>query len=494
MPPSTSDILLVEDDQGQARLVTKALARAGCAIDHVPNAASCLERVRQQPPSLLLLDRGLPDCDGLDLLRTLRAEFPQVCVIMLTGTDDAAVAVDAMRIGAADYVVKRPDLSHLTDLPLVLARNRQRLQLLREHEALNQAVHASEERYRELFDNASDAIFVCDADGLLQQVNQAFLDLVGGSRDDVQGRLLNDFVAPTSLTRTSGLHELSLCSERQSTAELHLLSESGRTTMLEVSARPIREHGEASGFQGIGRDVTEQRQIEQMKADFLAMITHDMKNPVAIIVGYTEIMLNDGDVGPDWREMLVSIDSSARGLLHLIMNFLDLSKIEAGALRLQQAQTDINEVLRQVIQYQGPLARAKKIEVIEKLEPIPPVDVDRSQMDRVFINLIGNAIKFTPRDGHVQVETSCPNGVLEVRVSDTGPGIPAEQLPHLFRKYQRLSSAGQTDGTGLGLFIAKSMVEAHGGRVRVESCPNTGATFIVSLPVGRNWPAKASSV
>jgi PAS domain S-box-containing protein len=486
MPPSTSDILLVEDDAGQARLVTKALARAGCDISHVPDAASCLERMRQQPPSLLLLDRGLPDCNGLDLLRTLRAEFPQVCVIMLTGTDDAAVAVDAMRIGAADYIVKRPDLSHLTDLPRVLARNRERLQLLREHDALNQAVRASEERYRELFDNASDAIFVCDAAGLLQQVNQAFLDLVGYTRDDIQGRPLNDFLAPTSPTRTPGLRELSWCSERQPTAELHLLSESGRTTVLEISTRPIREHGEVSGFQGIGRDVTEQRQIEQMKADFLAMITHDMKNPVAIIVGYTEIMLNDSDVGPDWREMLVSIDSSARGLLHLIMNFLDLSKIEAGALQLQQAETDINEVLRQVIQYQGPLARAKRIEVVERLEPVPLVEVDRSQMDRVFVNLIGNAIKFTPREGCIQVETSCPNSLLEVRISDTGPGISTEQLPQLFRKYQRLSSGGQTEGTGLGLFIAKSMVEAHGGRVRVESSPNAGATFIVSLPVGRS--------
>ena len=232
--------------------------------------------------------------------------------------------------------------------------------------------------------------------------------------------------------------------------------------------------------------MTEQRRIEQMKADFLAMITHDMKNPVTVIIGYTEIMLNDMEVGPDWREMLVSIDSSARGLLHLIMNFLDLSKIEAGALRLQRTETDINEVVQHVIQYERPLAQAKKIQMIERLQPIPPVQVDRSQMERVFINLIGNAIKFTPRGGCVSVETSCPNGVLEVRISDTGPGIPAEQLPQLFRKYQRLSCAGQTEGTGLGLFIARSMVEAHGGRVRVENRLSAGATFVVSLLVGHD--------
>ncbi len=485
MLPSTSDILVVEDDAGQARLVARALGRAGLHATHVADAASCLEQVRRRPPNFLLLDRGLPDGDGLEVLRTVRAEFPQVCVIMLTGADDTAVAVDAMRIGAWDYVVKRPDLSHLNDLPLVLARNFERLQLLQQHETLNHAVRASEERYRGLFDNASDIIFVCDNDGILQQVNQAFVETTGRAREDAEGRHLNAFLAPASPQHAEDLRDCSARPERHATIELHLTSSRDRVTIVEVSARALREHGEVVGFQGIGRDVTEQRQVEQMKADFLAMITHDMKNPVGIIVGYAEILLNDSGIGSEWRDMLVSIDSSARGLLHLIMNFLDLSKIEAGALRLNQIDTDINEVVHQVVQFQRPLARAKQIEVVERLEPLPLVAVDRGQMDRVFINLIGNAIKFTPRSGRVSVQTSCPNGSLEVRISDTGPGIPHDQLPKLFRKYQRLSSAGQTDGTGLGLFIAKSMIDAHGGRVHAESSPKHGATFVVSLPVAQ---------
>ena len=109
--------------------------------------------------------------------------------------------------------------------------------------------------------------------------------------------------------------------------------------------------------------------------------------------------------------------------------------------------------------------------------------VDRVQMDRVFINLIGNAIKYTPPTGRVSVQTSSQNGTVEVRIKDTGPGIPTEQQHQLFGKYQRLSLAAQTEGTGLGLFIAKSMIDAHGGIVRVESAANQGATFIVSLPV-----------
>ncbi|MFQ5667276.1 MAG: ATP-binding protein [Candidatus Binatia bacterium] len=482
MEPATSNILLVEDDPGQARLVEKALQRNGFQVVRAEGAEACLRAVRRCAPTVVLLDRGLPDGDGLDVLRTLRTEVPSACVIMLTGTDDAGVAVDAMRLGAWDYIVKRPDLSHLTDLPHVLERNLERLRLLREHAALNEAVRVSEHRFRELFDNASDAIFVCDTAGVLQQVNQAFVTLTGRARDETEGKNLDAFLADTSPARASDLREQALRAEHAAT-EVHLASKEPQPVVLDVKTRPILIDGELRGFQNIGRDVTQRRQIEQMKADFLAMISHDMKNPVSIIVGYTEILLNDSGVDPVCREMLVSIDSSARGLLHLIINFLDLSKIEAGALRLHRMETSINEVLHQVIRYQSPLARAKRIQLVEDLAPLPAMQVDRNQMDRVFVNLIGNAIKFTPPAGRVTVRSCRNNGMVEVCISDTGPGIPAEQLPQLFGKYQRLSATAQTEGTGLGLFIAKSMIDAHGGQVRVQSAPNCGATFVVSLPV-----------
>jgi PAS domain S-box-containing protein len=477
-----NDILLVEDDPGQARLAQKTLERAGFRIRHVADAAGCLDGIRERVPTFVLLDRGLPDGDGLDVLRLLRADHPSVCVIMLTGADDASLAVDAMRLGAWDYIVKRPDLSHLTDLPLVLERNQERLRLLRDHESLNEAVRASAERFRELFENASDAIFVCGSDGNLRQVNEAFLNLIGRARADTEGRPLGEFLTPASPTPAHELRRRGLRADQPS-SEVHLASGSNRTLVLEVKTRPIIVNGAVDGFQGIGRDVTERRQIETMKADFLAMISHDMKNPISIIVGYTEILLNDYNVDSAYREMLVSIDSSARGLLHLIMNFLDLSRIEAGALRLHRVETNINEVLHQVVRYQNPLAQVKHIELIEDLRPVPPLHVDRVQMDRVFVNLVGNAIKYTPPAGRVSVQTSSYNGTVEVRIKDTGPGIPPEQQHQLFGKYQRLSPAAQTEGTGLGLFIAKSMIDAHGGVVRVESTPKHGATFIVSLPV-----------
>lgn len=476
------NLLLVEDDPGQARLAQRTLERAGYALEWVETAEQCVSTVRERAPNIVLLDRELPDGDGLDVLDAIRQLASRICVIMLTGADDLTVAVEAMRRGAWDYVLKRADLSHLSDLPLVLERNRARLRLLDEHDRLNEAVRQSEQRYRELFDQASDLIVICDADGLVQEVNQAFVDLTGYGVEQVRHRPLADLVLPTSPTPAEMLRERSARDGDGMTGELHVKTRAGREVWLDMKTRPLLSPNGPPGFQGIGRDITERRRMEQMKADFLAMVTHDMKNPVSVITGYSEILLNDVCPSSVCREMLLSIDGSARGLLHLILNFLDLSRIEARAVQPLRVTTTIDEVLRQVIAYELPLAKAKRVSIDARLDAPLMVDIDPGQMDRVFVNLIGNAVKFSPVGGRVGVRSSLREGGVEVRVSDTGPGIPPDQIPHLFGKYQRLSQTAQTDGTGLGLFIAKSMIEAHDGTVRVESLPGQGATFIVRLP------------
>jgi PAS domain S-box-containing protein len=477
-----TDVLLVEDDPGQARLAQRTLERAGQGAIWVATAADCLARVNEEPPVIVLLDRGLPDGDGLEVLRAVRRNAPQVCVIMLTGADDVGVAVEAMRLGAGDYILKRPDLSHLTDLPLVLQRNRERLQLMSERRRLDDAVRRSEQRYRDLFNHASDLIVVCDAAGVIQDVNHTFTHLTGYPAREVCGRPFADLMLPDTPVSAPILCERSLRGENGTSAEVHMCTRDGRELLLDLKTRPLVSRCGTRGFQGIGRDITERRRTEQMKADFLAMVTHDMKNPVSVIAGYTEILLNNICPASVCRDMLLSIDGNARGLLHLILNFLDLSRIEAGVLPSVHVSTDLDDVLRHVLQHEAPLAAAKQIKIETTLSGGLDIPVDRVQMDRVFVNLIGNAIKFTPVGGRVQVQSRVHERKVEVRVSDTGPGIAPEDIPHLFGRYQRLSQTAQTDGTGLGLFIARSMVEAHGGTIAVESVPGQGATFVVVLP------------
>jgi len=231
------------------------------------------------------------------------------------------------------------------------------------------------------------------------------------------------------------------------------------------------------------RDCSEQHALEQLRADFLSMITHDIKAPLTVILGYTELLTEGesrpADMPPD---ILGHIRESGEKIHALVSNFLDVSRIEAGRLVLDRRLIDLGGVVAQAVDQHAWSARRKGLALSIESGRLPAVVADESQMERVVGNLVGNAIKYTPAGGVIQVTTGRHNGHVTVAVRDTGRGIPAHELPHLFEKYRRVRDKHRTEGTGLGLFIAKTIVEAHGGQIRVESAPGTGSTFTVLLP------------
>ncbi|HJQ83548.1 MAG TPA: HAMP domain-containing sensor histidine kinase, partial [Candidatus Binatia bacterium] len=233
---------------------------------------------------------------------------------------------------------------------------------------------------------------------------------------------------------------------------------------------------------GIFRDVGEKYAVEQLRADFLSMITHDIKVPLTVILGYTEMLTDPepppGEIPPD---ILTRIRESGETIHALVCNFLDLSRIEAGRMHLDPRPFDVAEMLAHALEHYDWNARRKGIALALDSEPLPIV-ADESQLQRVVANLLGNAIKYTPSGGKVTVTASRQNGHVAIAFNDTGRGIPADELPHLFEKYRRVREAKRTEGTGLGLFIARTIVQAHGGDIRVESAPGAGSTFTLVLP------------
>jgi signal transduction histidine kinase len=237
---------------------------------------------------------------------------------------------------------------------------------------------------------------------------------------------------------------------------------------------------------GIFRDFSEKHALEQLRADFLSMITHDIKVPLTVILGYTEMLTDPepppGDVPID---ILTRIRESGERIHALVCNFLDLSRIEAGRLRLDMRPFDLRAMLDNTMEQHGASARRKGLSLTLAGEALDEVVADELQLERVITNLLANAIKYTPSGGSITVSTGHREGRISVAVQDTGRGIPPDELPHLFEKYRRVREAKRTEGTGLGLFIAKTIVEAHGGDIRVESAPGAGSTFTLLLPAVR---------
>jgi signal transduction histidine kinase len=228
----------------------------------------------------------------------------------------------------------------------------------------------------------------------------------------------------------------------------------------------------------------ELQNLEQSRRDLVANVSHELKTPIAAIRAHLENLL-DGVEQPDPTTLQVMLTQTER-LGRLIEQLLELSRLESGELPLLREETPLAPLVTQVLS-EIEVARSDRGVVVESALPIdlPPVDADRERVHQVLFNLVDNAVRFTPSGGAVTVSAHSHNGSVEVRVADTGVGIPSEHLPRLFDRFYRADPARSREdgGTGIGLAIARSVVEAHGGHIRAESELGEGSVFTFDLPV-----------
>jgi len=233
-------------------------------------------------------------------------------------------------------------------------------------------------------------------------------------------------------------------------------------------------------------DMTRERELQKMKEDFLASVSHELRSPLTAIAGFTEVLLEEENLTPRHQEYVQIIDQNSRRLLRLINDLLDLTKLEAGMMRMSKTDIDLEAMVQKAIDLLSPLYTQKQLDVtVEIPGRLPRVMADPDRIEQVLINLISNAIKFTPEKGHISVGAAYQNGQVKVWISDTGVGIASRDLDRIFDKYQQLENKWTygIKGTGLGLPIAKQIIEAHRGRIWAQSEEGKGSTFTFALPV-----------
>lgn len=324
----------------------------------------------------------------------------------------------------------------------------------------------------------TDGVVVCDARGVVREANPAFARAIGRDAGALVGTPLGDLVTrpPTEGTLAEAMREATSgpwCGEvRATTGE----------GVWEATMSPSGSRGIVAVF----RDVRTRHQAEEARVDFLSMVTHDIKGPLTVILGYTEL-LSDPDDPPSpamLTDTLGRVRESGEQIHALVSNFVEFSRIEAGRHVVDRRPVDLVEVLSRLVQHHAPRARRKGVELTLDEAPMPEIEGDRPQIERVLVNLLGNAIKYTPRGGRIRVHARHDGHAVAISVQDTGPGIGAEDLPAIFEKYRRAPAAHRVDGVGLGLFIARTIARAHGGDVQVASAPGRGSTFTLVLPTG----------
>ncbi|HUF39795.1 MAG TPA: ATP-binding protein [Anaerolineales bacterium] len=340
-----------------------------------------------------------------------------------------------------------------------------------------EALNAEREKLSAVLQQMDSGVVMVDPGGRMALINRAAERIFGISEARAIGTSL---VETLRLYQVVDLWEKARRENAPHSATLDLLN---RGQSLQVIASPLGGvlHG---SILLIFQDMTRVRQLETIRRDFVSNLSHELRTPLASLKALTETLLDGAlDDPPAARRFLNRFETEVDSLSLMVQELLELTRIESGQVPLEFEPVEPGELIRGAVERLYLQAERAGLQIdVERAEGLPPVLVDPPRMQQVLMNLLHNAIKFTPVGGRITLAAEPEAGGVVFRIRDTGVGIPVEDLPRIFERFYKADRARSGGGTGLGLAISKHLVEAHGGRIWAESAPGEGSTFFFYLP------------
>ena len=421
-----------------------------------------------------------------------------VIVIPIAWMVSRRIVKPIVRIAQASRAIAKGDFDHQVS---VTSRNEVGVLAQEFNSMRDDLKHAIEQITKEekkmtaIVNSLDEGLILVDGNHRVLHINPAAEYLLNVRADQVGEELtliVQDLTLARALKETKGKTSLNETVNSEVT-----LDHEGEISTLRIVASPfLDEAGAVLGTVYVFDDITREKEIDQMKSDFVSLVSHELRTPMTSIIGFVSLIL-EGKTGPindKQRRSLVRVQHQAERLAALINDLLDISRIEAGRIQMKREEMSISEIAKQSIEEISPQADAKSIELrLFAPDSLPNTIGDQERIGQVFTNLIGNAIKFSPEKGKIAVRISV-NGTLpgksdsaiHVEVIDTGEGVPFEERERVFNRFHQLGNINtrQEGGTGLGLSIVKSIVESHGGTVWVDGgYEGRGSNFQFTLPV-----------
>lgn len=466
--PLFESALLVEDDPAHRLLIERLVRRSVATVTAVPSVGAACDFLGKTACDLIVTDLNLPDGGREGPVPKLVAFGHPVLVLTSASTVKDAVA--AMQRGALDFLVK--DFDSLAEtLPMALSRIWNHRELSRERERFSKLSAA----LTGIVEQSQDGVALLSAEGTVVYANQSFHLLLGSSQ--LPTLIGAEVLANISLTGSHSTWSGEVVRE---------VAGSGPLTLAITVSRMMEPHPELqASLVCFVRDVSTARSRERFQRDLISTTTHDLRGPLGSIRLSAEMLTGMLELKSKPHEIAIRVQSSAQGALHMIDEFLSARRIEEGTLILRPKVQPLQPLIDDVLADFAPIALSRKLELVHRTtgsDTPAEITVDGPAMKRVLANLVGNALKFTPSGGTVEVGARSSTTGVDIFVSDTGPGMAPHEVASLFERFVRLEKHHEVSGTGLGLFVVKSVVQAHGGTVRVSSELGKGTTFTLVLP------------
>ncbi len=502
--PETAYVLVVDDEEGIRSGSERILIRMGLKVLTAARGNEALDIMEKEDVSIVLLDLKMPGLDGMQVLKRIRETNLNILVIVITGYATVETAIEAMKQGAYDFIAKpfEPD-----QLRIVVNRAREKIKLTFEAECLELErkrtladLGTEKSRVRTIIESLPNGIIVTNSLGQVALMNPALLRYIGIDPScGATGEHISHYVKDEGFCRlvmeiSQGKHL-----DAGDVPAYEFSPVEGKFLM--ARGRPVLgDENECLGAVVAVEDITALKVLDRLKSEFVAKVSHELRSPLSTIHEQIAVVLKDlaGEESNDERLILARAKEKTSGLISLIGDLLDLSRIEAGAVYHEPKPVNIDVLLKNIVDFLDTRAKSRQQTLVLELPdyPLPSLTTDPLAIESIFGNLITNALNYTQKGGRIIVTAGLAENNLIVKVKDNGFGIEQAYIDKIFDKFFRVKNekTRMITGTGLGLPIVKGLLNDLGGSVSVESAPDKGSVFTVSIPVKKQCNNSATDL
>jgi PAS domain S-box-containing protein len=476
--PKSDLVLLALADEQILQLFTRALSAVPYQVAVARDRAALNQALQESSPALVIIGQNFNGADELEISAEILERFPTLPVLLLLLKDSPEVVRKAIHIGVSDCLFAPLRIEEIMGTVENSIKRADRIgdwtrrEVKRTTASLQQRVDELQ-KLDTIVEHIEDGVIILDEKSNLLLINPAARRAFGLWQDDaVNGKSVNEVLPHPDLKI--------LLTEYINNPMPHneITFEDGR--VLSAQCTPIPRIGMAITMQ----DITYLKQIDRLKNEFVHTVSHDLRSPLTAILGYVDLLDRVGPVNEQQREFIHRVQNSVQSITSLVNDLLELGRIEAG-FDSQKEVVPLEGIIRYALDTLSGQISDKRLNLHLNLPTeIPQMRGNPIRLRQMLDNLIGNAIKYTPEGGDITIDLESQNDQVIFRISDTGPGIPPADQPHIFEKFYRASNVPKgVGGSGLGLAIVKSIVDNHQGAIWVDSLLGKGAAFTVVLPL-----------